>query len=74
MRKKDENENLKSAFDDEQNVIESDRVNRVVNQYSFKIKKKIVQKVKKDRNMKNSLPKKNFKDEMNLKNKENIEK
>ena len=63
MRKKDENENLKSAFDDEQNVIESDRVNRVVNQYSFKIKKKIVQKVKKDRNMENSLPKKNFKDE-----------
>ena len=70
MKKKGENENIESTIgNDTINTIESERINKVIDPYNLKIKKKDFEKVKRDRNLENSLPKKSFRDEEDEKDK-----
>ena len=74
MKKKEQNENEDEDNDNKEisnkniqnNEIKNENIhnnNKIVDSYSYKPKKKITEKPKRDKNLENSLPKKNFRDE-----------
>ena len=74
MKKKEQNENENEDNGNKENSnkniqneeVENENIqnnNKIADSYSYKPKKKITEKPKRDRNLENSLPKKNFRDE-----------